>query len=361
MMQIDRFQSEIASQTRSGTQLVAIMKTEHNENLDQIAPQTVLDLYLAERRDELAKNTLRSHKYVLNHFVGWCEQNEIQSVATLDGRQLHEYRIERREDVSGNTLKSQLGTIRQYIRFAESIEAAPTGLSERIRMPQIERNPRDGRITDDKAQEIMEHLDQFQYASRDHVVFRLLWKTAVRVGTARSFDIADFNYEDKTIAARHRPDSDTPLKNGTNAERLMALDEQTTEIISDYIDHTRIEITDEYDRNPLFTSKRGRLGVSTLRRTIYKWSRPCVLGNGCPHDRIIDDCEAYNVVAKGAECPSSRSPHEVRRGSISHLLNENTPVRAISDRADVSEDILDQHYDARGEKEQMESRRQFFE
>lgn len=330
-------------------------------DLDRIDPGTVLDLYLTDRETDLAESTRQSHRYVIERFVEWCDENDVTTVANLDGRDLHEFRMDRREAVNGNTLRSQLGVLRQYIRFAESIEAAPVGLSERIRMPEVERKSRDGRLETEVADIVLEHLRKFQYASRDHALIRLLWVTAVRVGTARSFDVDDFDRDERTIAARHRPETDTPLKNGERGERLIALDEQTAETLADYIDHTRHNLTDEHGREPLFTTERGRVGASTIRRAVYRWTRPCQRGNGCPHDRNPDDCEAKRTVVQAAQCPSTRSPHEVRRGAISFLLTEETPVRAISDRADVSKDVLDEHYDARTEEERMESRRQFFE
>lgn len=330
-------------------------------DLDRLSPRAVLDLYLAEREDDLAAKTRRSHRYAIDRFIEWCEENNISTVADIDGRDLHEFRMDRREDVNGNTLRSQLGVFRQYIRFAESIEAAPVGLAERIRMPQVERKARDGRLESEMADIVLEHLRKFQYASRDHALIRLLWVTAIRVGTAQSFDLDDFNRDERTLAVRHRPESGTPLKNGERAERLLALDEQTAEALADYVDHTRPQITDEYGRKPLFTTSQGRAVVSTIRRAVYRWTRPCQRGDSCPHDRDIEDCTARQRVSMASQCPSTRSPHQVRRGAISFLLTEETPVRAISDRADVSEDILSKHYDARSEQERVEARRRFFE
>jgi len=334
--------------------------TDLTTELDPLEPTEVLDLYLAERESDLADNTRRSHRYVIEQFVAWCDDNEILTVAELDGRDLHDFRMDRREDVSGNTLRSQLGTVRQFIRFAESIEAAPRGLAERIRLPQAERKTRDGRLEKERAEVILGHLRKFQYASRDHAIIRLLWVSAIRVGTARTFDLNDFDSEERTLAVRHRPDTDTPLKNGERAERLLALDERTTETIADYVEHNRPATTDEHGRKPLFATDRGRVGASTIRRAVYRWTRPCQRGDGCPHDRELDDCDARRTVTVASQCPSTRSPHEIRRGSISQMLNEQIPVKAISDRADVGDDVLDAHYDARSEEEQAETRRNFF-
>ena len=351
----------IQSPTRADGFRLVVRNMNDTTQLDQIAPETVLKLYISEREPELAANTLQSHRYVIERFVEWCDTNDIDTVADLTGRDLHEFRIARREDVNGNTLRSQLGVLRQYVQFAESIEAATMGLAAKIRMPQVERVSRDGRVTEDTATAVLDYLRKFQYASRDHALIQLLWKTGVRVGTARAFDTTDFDPDERTIAARHRPETDTPLKNGKRAERLIALDDETTEVLTDYVEHTRPNCVDSEGRKPLFASEHGRVGCSTLRRVVYRWTRPCKRGEDCPHGRQKEDCEAYRRVSKGSQCPSTHSPHEIRRGAISHLLTEQTPVRAISDRADVSERVLDEHYDARSEKEKAETRREYFE
>lgn len=334
---------------------------QETDDLDKISPETVLELYLSEREAELAENTLQSHRYVIEQFVEWCSENSISSVASLTGRQLHDFRMKRRESLNGNTLRSQLGVLRQFIQFAESIDAATVGLAERIRMPQVERESREGRLTEETAATVLSYLEKFQYASRGHAVIQLFWKTGIRVGTARALDTDDFDADERTIAVRHRPESDTPLKNGNRANRLIALDETTTEVLSDYVEHTRPDCVDSAGRKPLFATEHGRVGCSTLRRAVYSWTRPCKRGEGCPHGREKENCEAYRRVTKGSQCPSTRSPHDVRRGAISHLLTEQTPVRAISDRADVSKQVLDEHYDVRSEKEKVETRREYFE
>lgn len=240
----------------------------NDTNLDRINPSTVLDLYLAERESDLADSTRRSHRYDIERLVEWCETNGVSAVADLDARELQEFRMDRRKDVNGNTLRSQLGTVRQYIRFAESIEAAPRGLAERIVMPQAERKSRDGRLETELAEIVLDHLRKFQYVSRDHALFRLLWVTAIRVGTARSFDVDDFDRDERTLAVRHRPESDTPLKNKQRGERLLALDSETVETLADYVDHTRPDVTDKHGRKPLFASEEGRVGSSTIRRAV---------------------------------------------------------------------------------------------
>jgi len=42
-----------------------------------------------------------------------------------------------------------------------------------------------------------------------------------------------------------------------------------------YIQYNRIDSTDEFGREPLFTTKSGRPDKSTLRDSIYCITRPC--------------------------------------------------------------------------------------
>lgn len=48
-------------------------------------------------------------------------------------------------------------------------------------------------------------------------------------------------------------------------------------------------------------------------------------------------------------------------GSITHFLTEDIPDKVVTDRMNVSQDILDKHYDKRDESVKVEQRRGFLE
>lgn len=118
-------------------------------------------------------------------------------------------------------------------------------------------------------------------------------------------------------------------------------------------------LNSDHGRQPLITSSRGRLSEGSIRETIYRVTQPCEIGE-CPHEKDPKTCE-YRQHSQRAGCPSSRSPHGIRRGSITNHLRTGSPQEVVSDRANVSGDILDQHYDERTDREKMEIRREFLE
>jgi hypothetical protein len=171
--------------------------------------------------------------------------------------------------------------------------------------------------------------------------------------------VDDLNVSNRQLGVRHRPETGTHLKQGEQAERLLAINGGTAKLLRDYIEWKRINAEDDYGRDPLFTTAQGRASKTRLRRVVYSVTRPCEYSGECPHDRDIDDCTATRADKYASECPSSLSPHPIRRGSITHHLNE-APQRAVSERMNVSLEVLEKHYDRRTEEEKMAKRREYF-
>lgn len=212
----------------------------------------------------------------------------------------------------------------------------------------------------EQATEVLAHLEKYEYASIDHVAIALMWHTMIRVGAAHALDVSDYDEDERSLKIRHRPETDTPIKNKGDGERQVALSDQVSALISDWIENQRPNTKDDHGRRPLLASRRGRTNKTTLRKYVYRWSRPCVVSNECPHDRDPEECEAMET-GSASKCPSSVSPHAIRRGSITHSLNNKMPDKVVSDRANVSQAVIDQHYDRRTEREKMEQRREYLD
>jgi len=342
-------------------QVLVIMSDE----LEPLAPEAAVDLYLEQRRDEVSNETLRCHRSRLGKFVDWCEENGIMNMNDVTGRDLHAYRVDRREqdDLKAVTLQGQLSTLRVFLGFCASVEAVPEGLRSKVMLPTVKGGDEVSKTTLDanRAEEALEYLERYKYAGRQHVIFLLLWRTGMRKGALRALDVddCDLDTDEPAVEVVHRPETDTPLKNGTNGERWVALSHEVATVVQDYIENPdRPNVRDEYGRQSLITTNRGRASRTLVQGEVYRVTRPCIYGDECPHDRDLDDCKALEH-GRESTCPSSRSPHDVRSGAITAHLLDDVPSEIVSDRMNVSKNVLDKHYDRRSEREKAEQRRDY--
>lgn len=328
------------------------MTTDQSE-LEPIDPRTARDIYLDHKQTECAESTVYNHRFRLKPFFEWCEKNEVDNLNDITGRDVQTYRLWRREnsDIKNVTMPMQLSTLRVFLKWAGTIEAVPENLYDKVLIPKVskEERRRDETLETERAERILAYLDKFHYASNEHVLLALLWDTGLRIGGAKSLDVEDVDFENGHLRLEHRPDEGTTLKNGQGGERLIALTSDLAMLLSDYIDESRIPITDEYDRLPLLTTNMGRMSRTTMRRYVYRVTAPCFFDEPC------SDC------SKGldARCSDSVSPHSIRRGSITHYLTEDVPVDVVSDRMNVSRKTLEKHYDKRTEEVKVEQRREY--
>jgi site-specific recombinase XerD len=333
-------------------------------SLEPIEPETALELYLADRENNVTEATIYSHRSRLGHFVRWCDEQEITNLNELTGRQLHKYRLWRRDegDLAPATEKTQMDTLRVFIRWVESIDGTPEDLHVKIRSPNLTGgdNVRDVMLEEDRAEELLEYLRRYEYASRPHTVIALMWHTMMRVGAIHALDVDDYDSGEQSIQVVHRREPGTPIKNGCDGERFVALSDEVCMILDDWIDQRRPETTTDTGREPLVSTSHGRAHRTTLRGDCYRFTRPCVSTGACPHGRDIEECPGMEYDS-ASECPSSVSPHALRRGGITHALSEDWPMKAVGDRANVSEQVLEKHYDQRSAKEKMEQRRDYLD
>ncbi|WP_205596752.1 tyrosine-type recombinase/integrase [Halostella salina] len=336
------------------------------DDLEPITPEAALEYYLDDRRYDLADSTYRSHEARLRSFIEWLEDQGIHNMNDVDLRTLHSYRVYKREDngeddpCNAVTMQGQMSTIRKFMERCVDLHAVPESLPDRIRLPTVraEDQSDDTKLEPEQAQATLDFLRQYRYASKVHVTLLLMWRTAARRGGIRALDVGDFDADENALCFRHRPEEGTPLKNGPSGERDVAIHEHTAAVLADYIQSpNRDQVTDEHGRRPLITTTHGRPSLSTIQNWVYRITRPCVIGDPCPHDRDPETCKAMdNDFA--STCPSSLSPHPVRTGSITAHRDKGTPRQVVSDRGDVSEEILEKHYDKASKRQRMRRRQE---
>lgn len=344
-----------------------------NDDLDPITPEAALDYYLDTRRYDLADDTLSTHRYRLESFVKWLVSEDygggaITNLNDIDLRTIHAFRVFKREanfkdeePCNAVTMQGQVSTLRVFLQHIAEINAIPESLPERVKLPTIQHGEDvDKRLLEaERANAILDHLRQWEYVRQPHIALLLFWRTSCRLGGLRALDVGDFDAEEGALSFRHRPKTDTPLKNGTHGERDVSLKPYVVEVVKDHLQSPhRHDVTDDHGRTPLITTEQGRPGKSTYRNWMYKWTQPCRIGEACPDGRDPDECEATDHL-KLSQCPFNVSPHPIRAGSITAHRDAGTPREVVSDRGDVSEKILEHHYDQASERQRMRRRREF--
>lgn len=336
--------------------------------LESLTPENGVESYIRSNEDELADSTIRTHKSRLSFFLDWCEQNAIDNLNDLSGRDIHNYRQHRKEDIATSTLASHMHTLRCFLRHCVQIDAVDPRLPDAVDIPTIpdHERSRDDMIDSDWAADIIDHLDKYEYASFAHVEWVLLVETGMRACEIHSLDLNDIDFDrdpdgNTQLTLRHRPDSGTRLKNNKQSERTVIISEHTATVIRDYIDHHRLNKTDDHGRQPLLTTRYGRPSKTWLRDTAYAWSRPCVIGRECPVGKTgddIDDCEAMEHAGEAHHCPASYGTHAIRRGYITSELDAGVPDAVVSGRCDVTPDVIAESYDERTQTDKARLRQE---
>ncbi|WP_415381621.1 hypothetical protein [Halosimplex sp. TS25] len=335
------------------------------DDLELLAPQDALDWYLEHRRDSLRTATRRKHTSALGTFVDWTDEADIDDMNGVGGRELMRFKTWRKSetDLATISLNGNLAILRRFLRFCERIDAVAEGVADRVPLPNV---PPDEEVNtdvpeNDEVEGIRSYFRLFEYASRRHAEFELIAEIGLRMGAIRAIDLDDFDPDDLIIRLRHRPeetaDYGTPLKNGSDGERIANISAELRDFLVDYVEYNRHDVVDEYGREALFTTSAGRVSTATIRRDFYKMSRPCVYSPDCPHDRDAANCEAAKN-SNASECPSGFTTHPLRKWAIMNQLDAGMPKEMLSDRVDVSVPILDKHYDQRTEEQKSRRRRE---
>lgn len=333
--------------------------------LEPLTPEDAVEQYLTSRQHDATKSTIQNHRYRLKQFVRWAEANDFRNMNSMSGRLAEEFKNWRISEggVNSVTLEQHLRTFRVFLRWCESVDAVEEGVADKILVPRVSQGEkvREEFIDQDTAEELLDYLCRFHWASVDHIIFHTLWHTGIRRGALYALDKEDWHSSDGYLAVRHRPETDTPLKLKEDGERnITVADDRLARALDDYISEHRFDVVDKHRRQPLLTSRQGRLQGSTIQNHVYKVTRPCWFGRTCPHGREPEDCEATTSDSY-SKCPSSLSPHPIRRGAITAHLNSNVPKEIASERMSVSVDTLEEHYDARSKEQQRLNRKGYLD
>lgn len=353
----------------SSEELVGFIEEHLTPDLNALEPEEAIERYLRHIEPDRAKSTLNSYRRKLARFADWCRIEGIVDLRELDGEKIDRYQLwlrdhssSRVEQLSRATMRDECYLLKGFLEYLEKIDGVKPSLSEDVSIPRLRpgEGVRDVDLAPERLQQSLAHLEKFHYGTLDHVTWVLL-KKGRRTGGVRAPDLPDCHLDSDTpyIDIVHRPPN-TPLKNGEKSECKLELTKEEADVIRDFIENRRPAVEDPPGREALLATQFGRASSGTIRKIVYRHSRPCAVSQPCPEGRDPDDCKAAQNGDDASKCPASRSPHALKHGFISEARRKGVPVELISERCDVSIEVLLEVYDESTEAEKSELRREIF-
>jgi len=359
--------------------------TEGDDGLSPIPPRAAVERFVSKRETDSTEQTIRTYSDRLMRLVRWLEENDVLNINDVDGRTLQEFLAHRQQSCNKTTLNNEFGTIKKFFEFLVAIEATEPEMPDKVQLLKpsatADEQTNTEKISPARARRILEFLERYEYASRNHVIMLLMWRFAFRYSDLRAIDVRDLSLDGELDEERlreigeepenlpdqigphlymvSRPETGTRLKNHLKSQRVVSLTDEEVQVLRDYIENKRTDVTDDAGREPLVTTVQGRPTDSSVRRWMYRMTQPCLVGD-CPHDRDPDDCE---FLRHGHEsgCPSTHAPHRIRTGAISNMREQGISVEDVAERVDATPETVRQHYDFSAEMKRLENRRSQFE
>lgn len=328
---------------------------------DDLSPREAVNRYIAKRRTDRTDQTIRSYRNRLGTFVEWCEDECIEQLSDLSPWVVDQFDMSlRKRDVSPSTVKGRLSTVRVFLRYYEDLGVVEDGLADSVDVPTLTKaeESSDVRLATADADALLAfYRESPSYRGHAwHAWLELAWHTGARMGAIRGLDLEDYHPDAGYVEFIHRPDQGTPLKNKTDGERLVTISDAVVEALDLYIARERGNARDEFGREALFATNHGRASLATLRSYSYLGTQPC-LHSECPHGRRRATCE-YTERAHVSKCPSTRSPHQIRTGSITWQLNSGLGHETVAKRVNSKPATIRRYYDVATKEEEFENRRQ---
>lgn len=328
-----------------------------------LSPREAMDRWLTKLQAERAESTISTYYYRLKLFVEWCEDQEIDEIGAVTGWDIEQFELHRREqNPTTVSLNNEFTTLKVWFEYLARIEVVDDDTPDKIDIPQPdpEEKSSDVKLHEDAAEALLSHFrnDPADYGTRNHALLELLWHVGARANAIVALDLRDLRETDdgtRYLTFENRPETGTRLKKGINGERPVRLSTTVWDVLDHYIENYRIDVHDEYGRQPLITSRDGRPTEGTIRDWTYQATLPC-LHSECPHGNDPLTCQ-FLQYEKAGGCPSSRSPHHVRTGAITWMRNRGIPAEIVAERVNASVSTIEEHYDKEDPVDQMIKRR----
>ena len=307
-----------------------------------------VDLYIRRKRADWNGETERTYRRDLGLFEEYAEEEHIDTLDDLSRWAVGgftDYLLD--QDFARVTVASRQKTAKTWLKYLEGQGLLPLGYHLAIETLKLtdDEETSDAQLAPEDARTLLSfYRGSAEWrGTRRHAVFELIWHVGCRTKGVIALDLDDYEPESGDLKFRNRPETGTRLKRGKLHERNVTLSETPQEILDLYIARERSDIRDEHGRKPLFPTRQGRPVRGTIRGWMYQATQPCMAVE-CPHGKRRPNCE-FVPRDSASRCPSTRSPHPIRRGSITWQRNLGFDAETVASRAAATPEVIRRYYD----------------
>lgn len=304
----------------------------------------------------IKQSSVDTYCHGVDTFADFAAEHGIITVGEIDAKVLARYRswLADRYD-NASTLGHYGKGVRQWLKYLGEVGDVPADLHKRLRPHRVppEERRSESKIPVERLDKIVDYMDTHFPCHRDTILLKVTSMVGPRITDIRAIDVTDVQINvdgQPIIKVRDRPETGTGLKRGKthehNHERNVPITKELFDQIKVYVKEHRNDVTDDFGREPLFASRRGRLSKSSMRETAYKWS--CGQHNG------LQDCDCTERRQKSqcSKCSLSVGMHAIRAAAITRLRNKGATWEDISQVVGAKPAVLQQHYDRSSMAEQ---------
>lgn len=373
------------------------LEDDEAEYVEDKTPEFVWDQFEQHwKSSDKALSGLQPHRSAWTQFTEWMDEQGYEYLTDLDPTfpARHDDWIVSHEEYDKTKLSRSfhLTRIKMVIQHADSRgwidpNVVPDDNEwDRIK-PDLENEDkiRSDPLPPERGEEIMAWVAENRPYSRAHVLWILLFRYGFRVSAIRALDRDDLILEEPDdwpedqpfrphLRLKDRPhlgpddDPGLPLKNKRDelSSRRVPLQPEDAEVIRRYVDtgsphgakNSRKEFDepDEYGLYGLLTGEHNpRLSGRTIRERTKWLTCPTTYGSDCQCDgcrdyRAGNDGDNPMPSKRGKYCEESRSPHQVRHGAITRMLDNydhSTVARIVGTSPDTLRNVYDRANDIR--------------
>jgi len=262
------------------------------------APKEMIDQFLDTIWMErgLSKNTLAAYRADLTALSRWMDSRDGTHIATAERADLLAFIGERAEKgARPRSTARQLSSFRRFFRFLVREGRLDDDPTSNIQMPKIGRTlPKT--LTESQVEDLLNAPNTDEALGfRDRTMLEVLYATGLRVTELINLKISQVNVNQGVVRIVGKGDR----------ERLIPLNEDSTDWINRFVKGARLEILLERQTDYLFPTRRGdRMTRQAFWHIIKRYARKAKIGK-------------------------ELSPHSLRHAFATHMLNHGADLRVV--------------------------------